>query len=418
MRIALACLLAATACGHSPATADGSVGLGGDGGDGDAAAEQQPTPAPGTGVADPDSASLHDHGCGGVDWQYLGGWLLVAHQPAALAPAGELDRCVARYAGWVTNEADHAGVSRASVYAALAATGQCAAAHDYNGMIVSGALCASVNPGVVDADCAAHMASSRGFGIATVARVIGKLAAKDAPLIAAGLSDGTIACGGTDRWKLVAPAGFVDAFVAAYNSYQALSTPPPTCKKLIVVSVALYTGMAQPAGSNGCWTYERVAKDNPEWKLCQYDGTVYHPSGVKWAYDDTNTYNDLATETTRISACRSGPAVGGYIYMANRGSGWRQVTSTGVRSHFAEIYSSQTAVDDQFAAWQAAGEPGAPMINLGEPQTTASQIAAATAQACGQVPTNDWLGIYVYPQTLDGARLAAMVGAINACTKS
>ena len=138
---------------------------------------------------------------------------------------------------------------------------------------------------------------------------------------------------------------------------------------------------------------------------------------MKWAYDDTNTYNNLTTETNRIDACKSGVPVSGYIYMANRGSGWRQVTSSHVRSHFAELYSSQTAIDDQFSLWKSSGEPGAPMLNFGEPSTTASQISTSTTRACNEVPDQDWLGVYVYPQTLDGARLSALVSALNACTK-
>ncbi len=381
-------------------------------------AEVQPSPAAGDGVADPQSASLHDHGCAGVDWQLLGGWLSVAHQVPALAAAGELDTCVARYAGWVTNEADAAHVSRASVYAALAATGQCDAAHDYDGALVSGELCASVHPDLDAEACAAQMAASRGFGIHTLAQVIAASKLKDPPLVAAYVATGSATCGGSDRWKLVAPAGFVDHYVAAYNSVHALTATPPSCKKKLVVTVALYTGMADPVDANGCWTYERVAKDNSEWKICNYDGTTYHPGGTRWAYDDTNTYNDATTETNRITACRSGVPVGGYIYMANRGSGWRQVTSTGVRSHFAELYSSQTAIDDQFAIWKAAGEPGAPMVNFGEAATTAAQIETSTARACAEVPDKDWFGVYIYPQTLDGARLAAMVKALDACTEN
>ena len=382
------------------------------------AGEQQPAPASGNGVLDADQGSLHDHGCAGVDWQLIGGWLDVAHAAPALAAAGELDTCVQRYAGWVTNDADAAHVSRAAVYAALAATGQCDATHDYDGMVMSGELCASVHSDLDAAACAAQLASSRAFGIQTIADVIAASKLKDPPLVAAYLANGSVACGGSDRWKLVAPAGFVDHYVAAYNSVHALSATPPSCKKKIIVTVALYTGLDDPAGANGCWTYERVAKDNAEWKICNYDGTVYHPTGTRWAYDDTNTYNNATTETDRITACRSGVPVGGYIYMANRGSGWRQVTSTGVRSHFAELYSSQTEVDDQFTLWKNAGEPGAPMVNFGEPTTTAAQIATSTARACGEVPDKDWLGVYIYPQTLDGARLAAMVKALDTCTEN
>ncbi len=410
VRLALV-LLAACGAAHDPAMV--SV----DGAAPDAVAEQPPDPAPGDGVLDPATSSLHDHGCAGADWQAQGGWVELARRAPDVATAGEMERCVQRYAGWVTNEADRANVSRASVYAALAATGQCDADHPYDGAVMTAAQCSGVNP--TDADCAAHLASSRGFGIATLATLLASGAtehARDVPLMGAFVSAGHVKCGGTDRWKLDAAAGFVDHYVAAYNSYHQLATPLPTCAKHIVMSVALYSGMDPVVDPNGCWTYERVEKSNSEWKLCQYDGTVYHPDGVKWAYDDTNTLNDATTEKNRVTACASGMPIGGYIYMANRGSGWRQVTSTGVRAHFAELYSSQTAVDDQFALWKSGGKPGSPMINVGEAATTAAQIKAATAQACAEVGDQGWFGLYVYPQTLDGDRLAALVSALNACT--
>jgi hypothetical protein len=80
-----------------------------------------------------------------------------------------MERCVARYAGWVTNQADAAKVSRGTLYAALAATGQCDDGAAYTGTMLSGAQCAAVNPGVAADDCAAHMVSSKSFGITTLA---------------------------------------------------------------------------------------------------------------------------------------------------------------------------------------------------------------------------------------------------------
>ncbi|HEY1546521.1 MAG TPA: hypothetical protein VGG28_01810 [Kofleriaceae bacterium] len=387
-------------------------------------ADAQPAPAPGSGVDDPPSETIHDHSCAGsgtVDWQLLDNWVINPHLAPALAPAGQLDACVARYAGWVTNAADAAGVSRASVYAALAAAGECD--HDYDGLMISGALCATANSGVDTNACAAQMASSVEFGVGSIARALAstKTHQSDPPLMAAFLSSGKVACGGGDRWNLVAAAGYVDAYVAAYNSYN--PRQPPSCTKRIVVTTALYTGMGNPgeagvAESNGCWTYERVSKDNVEWKICNYDGTVNHPDGVKWAYDDTNTLNDATTEQTRITACQTGAPGRGYIYMANRGAGWRQTATANVRAHFAELYSSQTTVDDQDSTWTADSTPGSPMLNFGEAATTAAEIKAAAAQACGQVGNNGFLGVYVYPTSLDGDRLTALVQALNACTGS
>jgi hypothetical protein len=420
----LAIIIIVAACHFSPppaVTADADDVAAGDAA---IAPDGQPAPAAGSGVFDPLGTTIQDHSCaasGSVDWQVLDNWLLVPHQAPALAPTGEIEACVSRYAGWVTNAADAANVSRASVYAALAASGECDG--DYDGAMISGALCAAASSGIDAATCAAQMASSVEFGIGSVARALASTTSheSDPPLMAAFLSSGKVACGGGGRWNLVAAAGYIDAYVAAYNSYNALSRELPRCKKRIILTTALYSGMGNPgeAGvdeSNGCWTYERVSKDNAEWKICNFDGTVNHPDGVKWAYDDTNTDNDATTEVNRILACQSGAPGRGYIYMANRGDGWRQAVTTGVRVHFAELYSSQTAVDDQYATWTAGGTPGDPMVNFGEAATTAADIKASAARACGQVADGEYLGVYIYPTSLDGDRLTALVDALNACT--
>lgn len=406
----------------TPSALSGGDDTGGGGDDGAPDAgdteEVQPAPAAGDGVFDPSSKTLHDHGCAGTDWQLMSGWVLLPKKAPELVPADEIERCVTRYAGWATNAADAAGVSRAMIYAALAATGQCAAEHEYDGALMSGEQCAAANAGMDAATCSAQLTSSRAFGITTLATVL-EGATKDPVIAAARLATGSATCGGTDRWKIVAPAGFIDHFVSAYNAYTARTKPVPACKKHIVVTVALYTGMGDASeNANGCWTYERVTKQSEEWKLCQYSGAVFHPDGVKWVYDDTNTFNDLTTETNRVNACKNGVPIGGYIYMANRGSGWRKVTDTGVRSHFAEIYSSQYAIDDQFTLWKNAGKPGDPMINFGEPTFTATQIAASTTRTCAEVPMLGRLGVYVYPESLEDGRLDAMVTALNKCTRA
>ena len=41
----------------------------------------------------------------------------------------------------------------------------------------------------------------------------------------------------------------------------------------------------------------------------------------------------------------------------------------------------------------------------------------AVEAVCAEVPDGDWFGVYVYPQALDGARLSALVTALNDCTK-
>ena len=387
--------------------------------------EIQPEPAGGVGLSDPPTNTLHN-ACGGTDWQRIHGWVLHPHRAPVLGPPDEIARCVERYAGWVTNEADAAGVSRASVYAALAATGQCDADHDWDGAVLSEAQCLLVHPELDGAACVARMRETRAFGISTLAVALGHpdaLAAhaSDVPQIGAWAASGTVACGGDDPWRLLAPPGFVERYVAAYDAYKALSEAPPSCAKRIVVSVALYTGLDTPgvdgvAPANGCWTYERVAKENAEWKICGYDGSVSHEDGWKWAYDDTNTAHDAALELDRIGSCQSGAEGRGYVYMVNRGDGWPERVTDGVDVHFAEIYSGQLAIDDQFGLWQSSGEPGDPMIHLGEASTDEGEIAAATGRACAEVDDGGHLGVYVYPESLRGSRMSALVGALNACT--
>ena len=346
-------------------------------------------------MADPATPTLHDNSCAGTDWQLLGGWLLTNHNGPAIGDAAEIDRCVQRYAGWVTNDADGENVSRAMVYAALAATGKCDAAFDASQI--------------------------HGADIAALVQTIGK--GHDPVLVAAKVATGAAAvCGGSDHWKIVAPAGFIDHFTGAYNAVVARTQTPPHCTKHVTVTVALYTGMGTPGengvtDANGCWTVEHVAKSNAEYKICNYDGTVHNATGVKWAYDDTNTLNNATTEMSRITSCASGTPAGGYIYMANRGAGWRTDTNTDVRTHFAELYSDQTTVDDQFATWKSAGKPGSPMVNFGESATTASTISSVTTATCAEVGDKGWWGLYVYPTTLDGPRLSEMVKALNACTQ-
>jgi hypothetical protein len=421
-------LLAAIGCGSGEigggGIGDPSADGGGDrAGDSGVEPEVQPDPVEGPGLSDPPTSSLRAHGCGGTDWQRIHGWLLHPHQGPDIGPVDQADRCVELYAGWVTNEADAAGVSRSSVYARLAATGQC---DEWNGAaLLPPALCVLANPELDEEACVAGMAASRGFGIASVARALEAGVDehdRDVPRMGAWLAEGAVACGEAGRFRLRAPEGAVESYVAAYNAIKARSSAPPECGKRIVVTVALYTGMDDPgvdgvAAANGCWTYERVSKTNAEWKICNYDGTVFHESGVKWVYDDTSSAHDTTTEVNRINGCKSGTSGRGYVYMANRGGGWPKRVTEGVRRHFAEVYSSQFQVDDQFGLWKSSGEPGDPMIHLGEASTSATRIADATRRACAEVEDGGFLGVYLYPESLRDSRMSAMVRELNACTE-
>jgi hypothetical protein len=387
-----------------------------------------PEPATGGGIWEPRTNTLHDYGCAGLDWQIMNHWIVIAHKAPEVGDRAQIQRCADRYAGWVTHEADAAKVSRASIYAALEASGACDTNATYAGIKLAAGLCAKLRPQLSAADCAAQLQTDAGFGVKLTADALASasLLAKhrrDPVLMGAVLGQGTVACGGADRWKVTAPAGWLDRYARAYNTSRELQEGEAApCGKRLVATFALYTGLADPGAagapaSNACWTYERVSKDNPEWKLCNYDGTVHHPGGSKWAYDDTNSNHSAATESARIAACRSGVPGRGYIDMTNRGSGWASGSATGVRAHFAELYSSQFTVDDQFGAWLADGKPGgAPMLNFGEPVASAKVIGDETLRVCKQVASGGFLGVYLYPLALSGARLAAFVSAMNACT--
>ena len=388
-----------------------------------------PDPAPGGGVWEPATSTLHDYRCAGLDWQIMNHWIVIAHKAPEVGDNASLGRCIDRYAGWVSNDSDAAKVSRASIYAALEASGACDEGKDYAGIALSPALCAKIHPELNPEACASKLESDAGFGVALVAAALSNASYKaahksDPVLMGALLGHGSVACGGADRWKLQAPEGWLDRYTKAYNAARETQEgAPAACGKRLIASFALYTGLGNPgangvAKSNACWTYERVSKENPEWKLCNYDGTVHHASGSKWAYDDTNSSHNASTEASRISACRSGVPGRGYIYMTNRGSGWKWGASGQVRVHFAEIYSDQSTVDDQYYDWVADGKPGgAPMLNFGEAATTSPRIYEATLRACKQVKSGEYLGVYVYPKSLDGTRLTAFVDAMNACTK-
>src|SRR5690606_15874201 len=191
LAMAIAAGLVLPACADEAGPAGGGDADAGDapegGGPDGGPAEEQPPPAEGPGHPDPPSRSLHNR-CGGVDWQLIHGWLLVPHRAPRMAPPDTIQRCVDRYAGWVSHQADRVGLSRKSIYAALVATGQCEADRGYHGAaLLSGAQCAEVHPELGEGECLDRMAASPGFGITTLADYLGSdeaLAAhrRDVPL--------------------------------------------------------------------------------------------------------------------------------------------------------------------------------------------------------------------------------------------
>ncbi|HEX7703195.1 MAG TPA: hypothetical protein VF403_20795, partial [Kofleriaceae bacterium] len=67
------------ACSHGPAAVGGDDSGGGGDDAAGSAAEVQPTPVDGNGVADPPSTTLHNHACGGNDWQHIHNFVMLRH---------------------------------------------------------------------------------------------------------------------------------------------------------------------------------------------------------------------------------------------------------------------------------------------------------------------------------------------------
>ena len=68
-------------------------------------------------------------------------------------------------------------------------------------------------------------------------------------------------------------------------------------------------------------------------------------------------------------------------------------------------------------AAESSGRRASRWVNFGEPDTTATRIHDATAQACKEVKDGGFIGVYVYPEPLRAKRMSALVKALNACTE-
>jgi hypothetical protein len=293
--------------------------------------------------------------------------------------------------------------------------------------LVSAATCNALNPDIAPAECRARMSDDADFAIHVATRYLTATRSvhhRDVPLVAAVLDRGGIRCSRGNHWHIASDRRYIDHFVAAYNAYRTSETRrhrPPACGRRVTVTVAAYQYVGNPGEhgipqDNGCWTMERVAKDNPEWEICNSHGELDHGHGAThWAYDDTNGSNGASHDASLITQCAHRAWSWGYVYMANRGAGWlRRVPWA--RRYFAEIYSSNDTVDDQFGAWSAQRGVGEPMINL-VPSASSDTLYRATRRLCSEVGAGGHLGLYVHDQGLVGPHLQAVVQALNDCTR-
>jgi hypothetical protein len=136
---------------------------------------------------------------------------------------------------------------------------------------------------------------------------------------------------------------------------------------------------------------------------------------MHWAYDDTSPAHEPGIDAVLLEACASRAWSWGYVYMANRlGLGWRQL-GTNVHRYFAEIYSSANHADDQYDQWYANRAIGDPMLNV-LPAAAPDALYSATRRICA-ASLGGHIGLYVHTVPLQGARLAAVVRALNDCTR-
>ncbi|MBM4377678.1 MAG: hypothetical protein FJ095_21605 [Deltaproteobacteria bacterium] len=173
-------------------------------------ADPQPEPAPGGGVWEPPTTTLDDYRCAGLDWQILNHFIVIAHRAPELGDPASIKRCEQRFAGWVTTAADAGNDSRASVYAALEASGACDESPTYPGLVLAPSLCTKPRPDLGADVCAEKLASEPAFGILLTADVLANATMRKAHLrgpvrMGALLGHASVACGGDDRWKLLAP---------------------------------------------------------------------------------------------------------------------------------------------------------------------------------------------------------------------
>lgn len=198
----------------------------------------------------------------------------------------------------------------------------------------------------------------------------------------------------------------------------------PVCKKHLTVVFAVGTGAGSVSSlSNGCWSVtDADGAANHSFRKCSTSTfAVVNPSAASYAYDDTNPTRPLSDDQTFLSQCSSGATGEGFEYMAYRGSAWRLLTATHMKAYFAELYSSDSTIDDYFSLWPKtlSGHDVSPMINIGPKD--AATIASAATNMCKPLADGGYFGVYnadwQTPMAATDARAKAVATALNNCTK-
>ena len=188
------------------------------------------------------------------------------------------------------------------------------------------------------------------------------------------------------------------------------------CTRRIYVTFFVYSTFPPPRNTR-CWSYERPPQNLGRWHICHWDRPT-DGSGPNWIYDDTNPVHlPLSAEKANVARCAAGGGPLGYEAMYRKSGRWRRVAPARVRitRFYAETYSSEQAVDDYFAAWQANRGIGRPLINVGP--ASAGRTYAATYRACRAIGSGTYVGVYSSrPVTAANGKLTAIQKAFKDCT--
>ena len=197
----------------------------------------------------------------------------------------------------------------------------------------------------------------------------------------------------------------------------------PNCRKHLTVVFSVGSGAGSVDSlSNGCWhVVDADGAANRQFRKCSTSTfVVQNPTAPNYAYDDTNPTRALTQDQNFLSQCASGATGDGYEYMAYRGGAWRLLTATHMRAYFAELYSSDTTVDDFFSNWPRtlSGHTVSPMINIGP--NAASTIQTGAGNMCTPLADGGYFGVYNgdwrNPMPATDARARALATALNRCT--
>lgn len=208
------------------------------------------------------------------------------------------------------------------------------------------------------------------------------------------------------------------------------SGPTVTCTKTLTVLFSVGTGAGALAShASGCWTVlDADGAANKSFRKCSTgQGVVQNPSASNYAFDDTNPNNSLSQQQSFMQQCSAGATGDGFEYMAYRGS-WRLIyPATHLRAFFAELYSSDDYVDDDWPSAyvgnaQLANHTVYPMINISPTNgpSPENKIKTDGLAICKKIADKGYFGVYVatwnQPMTSNDARIVALANTLDACT--